>query len=349
MSSDIVYSREQSCFILGDDLMFPYVLSVPEDIELKPELYTIYGFLNKYGTVENRIYKVIERGHDEFIGYILPLLALFSNEHDWADQKFFLTFAANSYIKLIKENIGIEGISTEISIDILNKFNDNLIILILDKERISSTNFNINQYYMSLYKYGYYRVENIDEFKTYECDNNNNRVVWPDKNLKIEPICSQFADEAYILTLPKRLNNKNGILKFFYLYQVIEVIIEKILKRELKKISDNYENASSGYDLSRQIYSVVEEQERIQKLFSDEYKVGDFTKTNLRNECNTLIEMLKTTKVKSNASTALYSIRNTLVHNLRLINEDHMENLNRIIEEFEEFIQDILFNYKEGA
>ncbi|SFG92091.1 hypothetical protein SAMN05660649_03127 [Desulfotomaculum arcticum] len=345
MYTNVFYCKDEKCFLIDDIFKLPYVLDVDEN-EIDPRRYEIYGFLNRFGTVENQIYKIIEKDSELFIGYLMPMISMLSSDHDCVNQKFFLIFASNCFIKLIKEDAGIKGINDEI-IEIEKKYNDNLILLIIDKSRICNIdNFDIKNYFMCLYKYGYYLVDSVDDFKSYK-ETVNEKIKLPEKNLKIQSVCKYFKEEEYIFRLPQKLNTDNYVLKFFYLYQVVEIIIEKILKRELRKFGENYNEALSGYEISKEVHTIASEDERINRLFSDEYKIGDFSKLNLKNECNNLIESLQIPKYPS-ASSALYAVRNNLVHNLRVISNEHYEHLKGIVDAFEDFIHDILYSYKEA-
>ncbi|MCO5385371.1 MAG: hypothetical protein NHB14_05855 [Desulfosporosinus sp.] len=96
MEYRVTFSTEDNTFLLENNkeqFNIEYVLKPYTDYN--PDDYLVYGFLNKYGYAENDIFQVVEKNLKRSengngrIGWIFPLQALISNEHDFAGNEHF--------------------------------------------------------------------------------------------------------------------------------------------------------------------------------------------------------------------------------------------------------------------
>ncbi len=384
MEYRVTFSTEDNTFLLENNkeqFNIEYVLKPYTDYN--PDDYLVYGFLNKYGYAENDIFQVVEKNLKRSengngrIGWIFPLQALISNEHDFAGNEHFLKYAFVAFLKLLKAD---DNIITNEAINETNEINslrdlyiDDLIILILSKSAIFKIKeFELKDYLISLYEYGFYIINSIDDFKSYAEVAYEDDFVKPKEKIHINPVCSYLKGYDYIYILLKELiYEKHYLVKFHLLYQVIELMIERVLKEEVKRevirLNEDIKYEIKAHDVLEKMQKISTEKTRVSLLFNGTYKSGDIMKKELRDSCNNLlVEILKqkisdgevkvkeeeiettlATVLKNDVGDALYKVRNFLVHNYRSLKSDYVQIMKTINNEFEKVILDFMFSYKE--
>jgi hypothetical protein len=190
--SDIHYSLtevipnrndEQLYFELSDvqnniKIFIDYVLTL--DSEYKPEDYSLFILKSWVLDKENDIFQVFDK---EFykepnrvrLGWIFPIQALLSNEHQYADNKHFLKYAYVAFLKLLKnqeEYTTFNPLFSKITNNykLTDFYGEDIIILVLCNSPLQKIdNFQVDNYITSLYSYGYYfcqPIENLKEIDT---------------------------------------------------------------------------------------------------------------------------------------------------------------------------------------
>ena len=304
-----------------------------KDENINPNDYQYFKFF-KPGIKENEIYKIIETSLKKNIGWIIPVTALTSNNHDYINDKIFLKYAFATYKLILKYESDKESIV----------FNQNTAFLVIDKKEINKTaNFNIKYYYSSLFQYGYL-IKDIkiksQNFKT------------PEKKIKIQTISNKLYKEKYIDELFNNLIfEQHPLVKFHVLYQVIELFIERILLNEIKILSKRIEKKEIySANIDEELKKFKSEERRINKLFSNYTEnLNSNIKKAFKDECNFLLEKLgdNDAKNKYDIHKSIYKIRNYIVHDYRNIPFEYHENLKKINSVFDILITDLLINYIE--
>lgn len=334
-----VFSLEFS----GEAIKIPYSLQVEQSFSV--DAFDMHLFVNA-AVQENDIFRVYEGESGEIIGWLFPIQALLSNEHDYANDPHFLPCAFIAFQKLLQG----EGVPTKTPIfkgeqmSILDFYDDSDTILLLGRNEIKKIkDFQIQSFFPNLFKYGY---RHKDKLKTV-----GRRVSKYyeeiDKNIKLYKISGKLTSNTYIYDLfTYILDDNNAVHAFLSLYQVIEIIIFDIFKDELAKCFENYSKVSENdYDgffgIGEGLNSITKERPRIKKLFTALGK--DYSE--LQFLCNNLLNNLGFESGK-NAASALYAVRNKLVHSYRLFSAQEKEFLENIVEEFIGVAVDILISYK---
>ena len=256
------------------------------------ENYDIYLFKNRFGNLQRDIFQVSIKSCK--IAWVLPLsiynkdFSEFLADNTTASKKIdiFLKFAAYPAFHklLLAEDIASKTPEYNSDYYKLSDFYDpETKVLIVSKKELESSNivFDINRYLPSLYKYGYVLL-NSDEKKFYNIDtsNTNENVFLKDKKIfdKIEiySLASDLLTEKYVIELFRNVLKMklHPLIRFHFLYQVIELLINKIgithYKKELqKKINDDLKNSySSSFEnlISGNFQSVNEIKEYSQKI-----------------------------------------------------------------------------------
>ncbi|HEY5534464.1 MAG TPA: hypothetical protein VIL99_05975 [Ignavibacteria bacterium] len=323
-----------------------YVLPIESDYKI--EDYKIY-LLYSTDMSENRIYQVIEKSLKKRIGWIFPINALNSTLHTESNNPHFLKYAFVAFQLLllnqlkdtqieVGNNYNITGLKRENSL-----FEDNLIIFIVNKALVKGLNFNLDYYLPSLYLYNYFYqyIENYNNFDIYKgC-----------KRVVIEKLPNILISESYLYELFKELIfEKHYLVRFYLLYQVVELLIEKILNNEILKLANQLkEKEIFTREFKDKITNFEPEDKRIGKLFNEYSNKGNnIIRKNFIEKCNNfLTNMNRYNKDIKNIEKKLYSIRNFIVHDYRSIPKDKINVLGDVISSFEYLCIDLLLNYKE--
>lgn len=153
---------------------------------------------------------------------------------------------------------------------------------------------------------------------------------------------SQFWEHVFI--------EKNPYIRFFDLYQIIEILMDEVLVNILESMITSIKQENGGlrdYDALLKNYiaekkriSIVFECGRITCIGDEHIENKDFLDI-----CN---EFLKSNKHKESKdlSSALYSVRNMIVHRFRIIiSEDNRKKLNNLNEHFILFLTRLFRSY----
>lgn len=343
----------------GNEYKFNYILN--PITEYKDKEFLIYIFLKKYEYAENDVYEIHDKSLCHMsknienitsrIGFLFPIRTILSIDNDYSTKEYFLRYAFVAYYNLIKESDSLIGYKMDKNkeyIDLTDIYGEDIFILIIDKKATEQLNdFNINDYLISFYQYGYYIVDSIDDINKHK-EKKQDETLKIGKKIKIESIPKCLKEYEYISYLIKMLNDDmHYLVKFHLLYQIIELLIERIMNREIKKVADNFNCDERGREILEKLQEISTEKYRIGLLFSDKYKNGDIQLSTLKNSCNELLELVE--KKKDNVGSALYCIRNYIFHSYRNLTKEYIPLLEKINENFEREIINIILNYKEDT
>lgn len=321
----------------------PYILQI-EDPFLADDFDT-YIFVNT-AVQENDIFGVIEGESGQRIGWLFPIQALLSIEHNYADNPHFLSCAFPAFQKLL-EGKGVptkNPVFTGEQLSLLDFYNENDIILLLGKNEIKKIkDFQIQPFLPNLFKYGY-RYKDKLETVSRRVSKYYGEI---DKNVNLYKISDKLTDNTYIYDLfTSVLDDSNVVHTFLSLYQVIEIIIFDIFKDGLKECFESYSKVSQDdcdgfFGIGEKLNNIAKERPRIKKLFMD---LGEDC-PELQILCNNLLNKLGFESGK-NVSSALYAVRNRLVHSYRLFSDQEKKLLEDIVEELIGVVVRILVSYK---
>jgi hypothetical protein len=376
--SDIPYSLtevipnrndEQLYFELSDvqnniKIFIDYFLTL--DSEYKPEDYSLFILKSWVLDKENDIFQVFDK---EFykepnrvrLGWIFPIQALLSNEHQYADNKHFLKYAYVAFLKLLKNQEEYTTFNPLFS-NITNNYKltdfygEDIIILVLCNSSVQKIdNFQVDNYITSLYSYGYYLCQPIENLK--EIDTRSDSENPTGKNLILQKNSSCLQKEDYVYRLFKDLlkNEEHHLVRFYLLYQVIELIIQIVFERkileEIKKFNNNPDK--NIRKLKEKIDNISTEKKRVSILINDDVKINN---PNLLISCNELIKLFNDDddsnekddiSKKQDLGGALYKVRCLIVHQFRKVPDNILEEkLREINKEFENIVIKIILNYE---
>lgn len=352
--TDPRYNPDNKCFFLkGPDMEIeiPYLLDFKDDY--LPDDFQVFLFAKK-DLHENDIYQLFEKSMRKRIGWIFPLQALQSLEHTYASDEHFLKYAAVAFHLICK---GIEDINNKIPdynadgvYKISDFYHENSVIICVCKNQIPNyKNFSIDNYLPSLFKRGYFlQVKRDPEYIAIRIDDERDE---PTKTIRIAQTASSLQNKAFIKSLLSEVlpYENSNLLSFFFLYQVIELLMEEIriivINNYVKTMIENKGNPYKCKDILDKISHSYSEKNILRLLIDNHLKNIDKADIeNLGNACNGFLE-----KYQKKTGTAfwdnLYTVRNLLFHQYRDIDQKDSQYIDEIITHFRLVIAEMLMHY----
>ena len=302
---------------------------------------------------ENNIYEVyLDRNNAEErdrVGYIIPVLAMESTDHDFYDNINFWRFC-NAAIRLLFD--GQNKLKLYLNSSIENNHNISLSHLIGSETAILVSNkpyFDIKEAFPSLLSSGFVLQQSsiFDIHKYYSSEELNNDT----KKFIIKCISndlSSLKDDIYSLLLLCS-SQENSVFRFFILYQIVEILISHIFNNTKNEILTAIaEIKDDSIQKIREVITNYTDESRIIMNLVDKYSNKAFSKANIetmRGLCLNFIREYKSDYNSQHFGTHIYSIRNRLFHNFRTHNEDMENKLKLIVDEFTKIIPNILYYY----
>lgn len=342
-SNSLQYVEKDNVFYLMDDAgkivceYYPKLVLNSKDDPLQYKYLRLHNEREDYS--ENSIFQVYVG--KERIGWIFPIQALLSNQHDYAENPFFLRYAYVASWLLLNdiESKDEKEISSQIFLE--DFCDDSLTILVLNNESISKLEglFNIEHYIVSLYQYGYSwsGKGNLDS-----------QIGRPDKRVNLKPIAKELQQTNYIFTLfekeiPKQ---QEAFAKFHTYYQVVEILISVVFEDKFKTFVKRLDkNIESLFNQREDLGNMILEKQRVKWLFAEYVSISQREKNILDERCKKLLQE-NNKKTGAGMAENLYSVRCLLVHSMYMLNEHSDELLKDINRAFLDVIMDMLLTFK---
>ena len=311
------YDKENRYFELMNE-KYEILAEVSTNIELDDE-YSPENFVvkvlhnNRKECTEESIYQVYVG--QERIGWIFPVQAIHSNDHSYSNDRFFLKYAYVAWSQILNEcEIEVESLE---SFDILEKYQDDINFLVLDKENCSRIqNFDYNNYIVNLFQNGYSETGLGNIF--FSTINNTG------KKLKLYRQSSDLDDISYIVELFKKQipNETSEISRFYTYYQIIELLISKVFDVLFNKfLASINEDSNDLFEQKEKLNEFTNEKYRVRRLCNDYSKIDSQLRNELNDKC---VDLLKYTNdkldkeviLKKGMHDNLYQVRCLIVHRM---------------------------------
>lgn len=331
----------------GQEFIIDYTPSFEEEWDFSK--YELFLFTNPYLGAENDIYQVYLQEHVDRAGWIFPISALESNENNFAYNKVFNGYRYVAYQLLLRYD---KTFKTNVNnIKLTDIFDDNTIVCILSKDDINrSSNFNLADYLISFYSYGYFKLE---ENKPQPIQQNiwfRDIFEFRKERSRVTILKSGFdlSKSDYVLNIFSNhlLYNDNLIVRFILLYQVIEELMQIESDQQIRDIINRY---STGLILKNDFKAEINEISSEFKLISliiEKSGIEASLITDFKNKTQVLYENLNyNPNGIADFSKLVYSFRNLFTHNYRLMMNEE-EKTNHVVCLFEHIIIQLLLGYK---
>lgn len=343
--NDVRYFRVSNSESIGVNFQYIPISTSSWD----KERYEIYLFENSYLNAENDVFQVYEKTiSEERLGWIFPITILESNENDYREFSNLNHYKYVAYQKLFELEFSITARDNANEFLKLSEVFGNVIVCILCKETIKKINdFKFQNYLLSFYKYGYLLFSGFTKSKAiYDRTafvtemRNSSRVNLTKANFDITT--NEFTKSLFIEHL---LQSDNFLVRFIFLYQIVEHFIDEFSETQFNEHIENYQSKKlAKNDFRESINKSATERELVTDLFNTTL-IQKELKEEFISEVNFLYNDIGRVTKKNSFPDKIYNIRNLVTHSLRELTAKS-ESMKKITELFERIIIDLLTNYK---
>ena len=311
------------------------------------------SFFRRQNLKENSIHQVYLSGPaGKRIGWLIPVNALSSSEHDQAENKFFLKYAYSAH-KAIAQSLTPEQLAAALahngaSITLAELFESDIAVLVLSVDNLANlSDFSVSRIVPSLVAYGYVPASVSEGGAVAVLA----APVEIEGRLKVSLISSDIENPELIerLITLAAASGTSRISQFFFLYQIIEYLMDAVLRHRLPAVA----RAMIGGVKAGQTGSLREDIEALQDQFREKKRIELL----VSHYCSTPPSVAKLGRASQNfleavgplekqGVEALYAVRNFVFHQTRNIPESQIDLLDDVVEEFIAFIVDLVTSYR---
>lgn len=350
--SKVTFRKEEKYFEVSTEtgehsFSVDYIPELETDFESKE--FELFFFSNKYLDAENDIFEIHEKDIKKRIGWLFPIQVLESNENDFSGNRFLNRYKYPVFKLLLKG-----GNTIKYSFNSLNQlklsdiYHDDIIIFAMSKDSVSQNEpFNIIDYLPSFANCGYYKWSE-GHHQYYEQQKSlslkirrKKKIIIKKSNINIKE--NQFLKELYTNHL-KSINH--FLLKFYFLYQVIEHLMEENFDSDFDVLVEEYKsNKLSKNDLKEKINVISKERGNISSLFQ-KAKINPHFHSDFKRDCKLLLDNFYSDPPED-IGNLIYDTRNLVVHRYREImkKSEHIKIFELITHELELIINELIINY----
>ncbi len=353
----LCYEEGEPNAVFSQDL--PFVLE-----EMPSPAFTekIYFFKNTfYPSGKLLTIEIDERvGNSKTAGIIFSLDDLLNNP-DIFENIHVRKVAFNVLKKLLEEkslSIGSKPVPyrQDSAYTLFDFYDEDTVLVVICDQFVDFANYSFFNYLVSLYKSGF-RYSPIGDFYPLPIES----AIIQDSFLTLQKRIRLFASKNGLCSnyfIKELLANfiysskDNEVARFHLFYQVIEMLMEKVFKREVKeKMDKDFEN-TSGYDTKDFFREVMRDSYILDKVMSNTYST---IHPQIKEELSDNIDQFLTytlTGIPDNFSGKLYKVRNTLFHGYsKVLENDTLDKLTtnsllkKLNDSFELLIMELIFTY----
>lgn len=285
------------------------------------------------------------------IGYLMRASASLSNDVGYSDKLWFRKAAILTAFWILQHAESVAPQTNGKNTNIDSIFTSDISILILDSNKAKESGIKkLSQIDSCLFSFGFKRLSSKNYYTWNPGTHAAARLLQVNKSIKVHPLPKStkhedFLNKIFSTYIPE---STLPVVRFFYYYQVIELLIEKVAAKEL---SDSVDRLSRLNDLGN-TSGLREEAARLQNLFKEREKINIIfsqlspppVELSILSAAAKRILNLITSRTKETAADGIYSIRNQLFHNYRVggeILENHLPEINDLLEVI---IPDLVFS-----
>lgn len=285
------------------------------------------------------------------IGMMLPVNSLGSQDHDESGKKYFQEYAYVA-IKLALERLCRESpevleaqVARGHSVLFSDLFDDNVCFLVLSQKNFASVKFELDRILPSLVALGYVPMNSCRPAELEWIGSPpSGRVV----KVKQTSYDIENAELVARLIVLSAVSSRSLVTQFFYLYQVVEYLMENVMRHRLPLVMrDIIDELASGTASTREQFDVlgneIREKGRLKLL------VGPYS------DCASDVsefgavaqDFLASLNIKASPDIdAIYKTRNFLFHQARNLPSQEYPLLASAVGSFFAFLPSLLYSYR---
>jgi len=336
--------------IAADNETVEIVTPLSLDTEFHDMEFDVY-FLMKKEIKESDIFQVIDSNNTR-IGWCIPTNALGSDLHDYAGDVHFLRYAYKAIegaLKKLDDTLfkADANYNTNNQINFSDLFHPYTALLVVSCSNITTRGalFDFERALPSLIGYGYQPLTTKDPSLLRHIGLNP-----IGQKLKITLTSNDVENHELINSILTSViaYEDNPTFRFFYLYQIFELLIENILKIEQEEVIEQLYQAkldpARSREILRELKDMIGEKDRI-KLLIEKYSSCNNGLEDIREACKNFLSSVGNIS-GTNFEDYFYPVRNFLVHRLRELPAAGTSTLSDIVLHTLFLLPKILFNFK---
>lgn len=278
-------------------------------------------------------------GKPQRLGWMLPMVTLTTEDHDILAKEHMNQYVFFAYCYLLKKEQVVEQITTEEKSfgDILGDLFPDGSLLIANRDK-EPGGFTFKKIELSLARNGFYIKPSgyCNPLITEEGSLNLTFAaeILKEDNTYVYPYIEEF--------LTKYAYNDNVFIRFFYLYQILEVLMNQEIIQQLKDYLCLLENEKPNY---RKLENVIKENTESKRLKNivENAQLNSSIASLMDTTCNTFLGADEDCLLSHPES--IYQVRNHIVHRFRVASGDE-DGLKDICDHIELYLYDLLIQYK---
>jgi len=271
-------------------------------------------------------------------GWIIPLCILVTEDEEIRNNPHLscYVFLAYQYILKLKDFSDIESNDDFQSI-IQTKYTD--VCLLITKINSIPEN-ELVRLEIPLAQYGFFKTKN--EYANENRPKIERNILYLRLVYDVVDAESKYMDPYFPILMSTYIFETNPIIKFLYLYQVIEVFMNRLVVKKLQELLDDIKGSTGSIrEVSDELkgnteYSMWLQIEEMSGLNSEKFD-------ELKKLCNEFLGRETDLLEKPNC---IYKVRNHIIHRFRMV-VSQKEKIEEINKYFELYIYRLLIGYKE--
>ena len=288
-----------------------------------------------YAFIEN---KDIDDGNKR-IGWVIPLSLLITDDDTILNDPHLSCYVFHAYQHLLKSDEYAEVPDDEsFTSKISEEANKNKCLLITYNHHLADA--DIKRLELPLARYGYYFHDNHHYNEKRKAVENNKIKLSLASN--VVDNTGSYIDPYIDQLLEKHLTVREPIIRFLYLYQVIEILINKVLIKNLEDLITELKGPTGSV---REVSDVLKKQTEIERWnkVENDSAITPNDYDDLKSLCNTYVRRTENPFEHPNS---IYKVRNHITHRFRIAaqNQNDIKDINNL---FEMYLYDLMIKYKE--
>lgn len=347
-----IYDHDRKSFLIKeDDRELADVFFGFSDLNQEGTLLTIdetaeyqYAIMYKYDVKEVDYRQTFvntgrDGGNPKRVGWMIPLATLITTDEDILAAKHLNQYVFFAYCYLLENAIVLSQIlekGKELKDFLVELFPD-ACLLILNKNNMPE-GISLKRLELSLARNGYFM--NPTGYK--------NPFVEKGDKLTLTPASEILrGNDVYEIDyieefLTKYTYNSNSFIRFMYLYQIIEVLMDKEIIQILEECLDTLKNNKPSFRKYDSILKDRAELKRLKQIISNASLKSNVSSL-LDTKCKVFLHTAPGQSVEQPAT--IYHVRNHIVHRFRKAAEEE-RTVNEICDYLELYLYDLLICYK---
>ena len=278
-------------------------------------------------------------GEPQRVGWMLPIAMLTTEDEETLGKEHVNQYVFFAYCYLLRKEAIIDEVINGRELDeiLTEAYPDGCLLIV--NNTIMPEGVTLKRLELSLARNGYFLKPT----------GYANPLISEDDSLNLTPAFEILkSDNSYVdnyidTYLSRHVYNINPFIRFFYQYQLVEVLLDLEMIEILKDFIYMLENSKTSYRTAETALQRNTESERFKRIVQNSgLRVADYT--TFDNLCYTFLNWGEDEEKKSNPE-SIYQVRNHIVHRFRKATSDEAT-VNSICDHLELYLYDLLIGYK---